>query len=221
MRKASAFTKVARLITVAAKEGGGDPAMNFSLRLALEKARAVNMPKENIERAIKKGTGELEGEMLEELLYEGFGPGGVGVLVEAVTDNKNRTLGDVKHAFAEHGGSLAGPGSVSWQFRRLGVVRISDLGLRRSDIELKLIDAGAEDIVESDNGVEIRCPIESLQKVSELLQSYGIALFESGIEWVPKETLQVSSGSESQIDALLSALEELDDVKEVYENTGD
>lgn len=216
--KANAFTKVGRAISVAARSGGGDPAANFSLRLAIEKAKEVNFPKDNIDRAIKKGTGELEGAALEEPLYEGFGSGGIGILVDVVTDNKNRTAGEIKNIFAAHGGSFAGTGSVAWQFRRLGVIRTSDFGLRQSDIELALIDAGAEDILYHEEGVEIRCPVASFQKVLETIQSLGVKPDDAALEWVPKETVALSDEASGKVQALVDALQNHDDVRAVFTN---
>lgn len=222
-RRASSFTKVGRGITVAARQGGGDPAANFSLRIAIEKAKEVNFPKENIERAIKKGTGELTDDTtLDEVLYEGFGPCGVGVLVDAITDNKNRTVGDVKHVLGQYGGSLAGPGSVKWQFQRLGVVRIggnqtSDFRLQ-PDVELKLIDAGAEDIIESEFGTEVRSSVEKFQKVLEAVRAAGTQPADAGLEWVPKETVTLPPDASEQMRKLYDALDAHDDVRAVYTN---
>src|SRR3989338_3746709 len=141
------FTKIAKLIAVAARNGG-DAAANFSLRIAIEKAKEVGMPKDNIERAIKRGTGELEGAQIEEVIYEGYGPGGVAVLVKCLTDNKNRTVSDIKHIFSVHGGSMAWAGSVMWMFAQMGIVtvRSSEFTVRREENELALIEAGAEEI---------------------------------------------------------------------------
>lgn len=222
--KANAFTKIARFITVAARDGGGDPDMNFGLRLAIEKARAVNMPKDNIDRAIKKGTGEgSDGATFEEIVYEGFGPNGVAFMVEAMTDNKNRTVGEVKQIFTLHGGSMAGPGSVQWQFLHLGVVRLEKelvtiLKTKNPDYELMLIDAGASDILESDFGLEIRTPIELFQKVLEAVKSVGIEPTEAGIEWVAKEPAVLDEETSNKVNALYEALDEHDDVKAVYTN---
>lgn len=222
-QKGSQFTKIARLIAVAAREGGGDAAMNFSLRLAVEKAKAVNMPKDNIERAIKKGTGELaDGAQMEEALYEGFGPGGIAFMVEAITDNKTRTVSDVKNIFSKLGGNVGGPGSVQWMFKHQGVTRlggqISDFRLKIADFELKLIDAGAEDIIESEYGVEIRCAIDHFQKVMEAVKSLGLEPEESGLEWVAKETIAVPDDVHGKVQALYDALDEMEDVRAVYTN---
>jgi YebC/PmpR family DNA-binding regulatory protein len=219
-KRGVSFTKLCRAVTVTAAEGGADPDMNFSLRLALVRAKQGNVPKDNIERAIKRGTGELkDAAILSEGLYEGFGSGGVAVLVETVTDNVNRCGSEIKHFFSKHGGSLGAPGSVKWQFERLGVARFKILDLRfKNDIELKLIDAGTEDIVEDQDGMEIWCSIEKLQTVLEVLKSFEIEPEESGLEWVAKEKVEADDNVLKKIKALYGALEENDDVKEVYTN---
>lgn len=222
-QKSGLFTKAARAISVAARTGGGDPTMNFSLRLAIDKAKAVNMPKNNIEVAIKRGTGELSDEAaMEEALYEGFGPGGVAFLVEAITDNKTRTVNELKNVFVEHGGSLAGPGSVQWMFRRLGVIRLggnhkSKILNPKSDVELRLIDAGAEDIIESEEGMEILCPVPKLKVVAEAAQACGVEP-EAGLEWVAKEMVSVDEEIGQKIHAFIDALHEMEDVRDVYTN---
>ncbi len=220
--RSNAFTKLARLITVAAQQGGGDPEMNFSLRLAIDKAKAVNMPKDNIERAIKRGTGESkEGGQFEEVLYEGFAPGGVAMLIEAVTDNKNRTVSEVKHIAAKNGGSIGAPGSVQWQFEHRGVIRFSDekkqMIEKWEDVQLLLMDAGALDIFE-DDGVKIVSHIESLQALGKVLRENNIEPDESGLEWVAKEPLSVDEETMQKIEVLYDALSDFDDVREVYLN---
>lgn len=220
------FTKVARAITVAAQQGGGDVEMNFSLRLAVEKAKSVNMPKDNIERAIKRGTGELkDGATLQEVVYEGFGPGGVAVLVETVSDNTNRTVSELKNAFSKHGGSLGSAGSVKWQFNRLGVIRLNaEQGTKmkgqRPDYELVLIDAGADDIVDSEYGLEIKCNIDKFKTVTEAVTSLlgSEDMESSGLEWVAKETLALDADKSAKMQTLYDILDEMDDVREVYTN---
>ena len=217
------FTKVSRLITVAARQGGGDPTMNFSLRLAVDKAKAANMPKDNIERAIKRGTGDLnEGAQLEELVYEGFGPGGAAILVEAFTDNRNRTGGEVKNIFSKNGGNMGSAGSVQWQFAHKAVIRISQEQIAklssRDDFDLALIDVGAEDIVESPYGVEVRGPVASLQSILEKVKSYNLETEDAALEWVAKETIALSQEDSEKLQQLYDALEEYDDVRSVYTN---
>ncbi len=219
--RANAFTKVSKAITIAAQNGGGDPAMNFSLRLAIDKAKEVNMPKDNIDRAIKKGTGELkDGVVLQELVYEGYGPGGVAMLVESVTDNTNRALTEIKNAFTKSGGSLGSKGAVAWQFEYKAVLRIS--AEKRSDIknweelELALMDAGVDDIRESENGVELVGPKEKFQAMLEVLQKVGISPDSAGLEWMAKETVELSEEQLQTLVELIDSLHDLDDVKEVY-----
>lgn len=221
-KRGATFTKLARFITIAA-QNGGDPEMNFSLRLAIEKARAANMPKDNIDRAVKKGTGELAGEALDELTYEGFAPGGVAMLIDVVTDNKNRSVGDVKMIANKNGGSIGGPGSVQWQFDRRGVVRVSvdeaaaHLGDKET-IELALIEAGAIDITWNENGLEVVSTIEDLKKVTAALGNFRLTPSESGLEWIARETAEVDEETASKVMDLIDALEEHDDVRAVYTN---
>lgn len=223
MLKANAFTKLARLITVAAQQGGGDPNMNFSLRLAIDKAKAVNMPKDNIERAIKKGSGGGSAETtLHEVIYEGFGPNGVAILVEALTDNPNRTVSEVKNMFARHGGTMGGQGSVQWQFSHLGVARLDPEQKKKisnfEDFELTLIDAGAEDIIDSENGLEIRSSINNLKKILEAVKKIGIEPSEFGLEWMAKETITLDEEAGQKLSSFYDAFDDLDDVKELYTN---
>ena len=222
--RANQFTKIGRMITIAVRESGSDPTMNMSLRLAISKAKEVNMPKDNIEKAMKRGTGELsDGAHLEELIYEGFGPGGIAFLVEAVTDSKNRTAGDMKHLFGKYGGALAAPGSVQWQFEHRAVVRISSeelekIKIKKEELELALMDAGAEDIRESEFGWEILGSIKQLHALQEVAVQFGVAIEESGLEWIAKETVTLDVSLSESVGKLYDALDELDDVKAVYVN---
>lgn len=217
------FTKISRMITVAAQQGGGDPTMNFSLRLAIEKAKAVNMPKDNIERAIKRGTGELkDGVALQEIVYEGFGPGGVAVMVETVTDNSNRTVSDLKNIFSKNGGTLGGPGSVQWQFEHKGVVRFTAEKKQQiknwDEFQLQLMDAGVDDIRESVEGVEIICAKEEFQKMMDVIAKIGIDPDDSGLQWIAKEEIKVDEEVSAKIQQLYDILDELDDVRDIYTN---
>lgn len=221
VKRALVFTKLARAITVAARTGGADPAMNFALRLAIDKARAGNMPKDNVERAMKRGSGEdANAGIMEEALYEAIGPGGVGIMIEAVTDNKNRTVGEIKHLLSQYGGTLSGPGSVSWQFIRRAVIHIpADISIsHRETFELDLIDAGAEDIRTDADGMHIEGTPGTLSSLVEKIQSLEIVIDESGLEWVAKETLPLHASAVEQFQDLYAALEELDDVQHVYTN---
>lgn len=218
------FTKFARAITVAASQGGADPEMNFTLRLAIEKAKSINMPKDNIERAIKRGTGELnDGAVLEEVMYEGFGPAGATFLVEAVTDNKTRTVSEIKNVFTKNNGSVGGPGSVKWQYKNLGVLRFTKeekakLGDKWPEVELALIEAGLEDIEENEFGIELFCPVINFKKMMEAVSAYNIVLEESGLEWVTKEKVELNEDDSKKAEGLYNALDEMDDVKAVYTN---
>lgn len=222
--RANAFTKLARAITMAAQTGGGDVETNFALRLAMEKARAANMPKDNIDRAIKRGTGALkEGAAMQELAYEGYGPSGIALLIEAVTDNPTRTASDVKHVLSKHGGSLGAPGSVRWQFNHLGVVRLDNdqragISSQRDTFELALMDAGVADMIDQEDGFEIRCPKESFQRVLEAVQSFVPDPTDSGLEWVAKEAVHPDDAAVEALGGLYDALQDLDDISEVYTN---
>ena len=223
-RRGGLFTKLLRGVTVAAQQGGGDPEANFALRLAMEKARFGNVPKENIERAIKRGTGELKDEAaIAEAMYEGYGPGGIAVLILAATDNPTRTVADIKHVFSKHGGSLGAQGSVKWQFAHLGVIRLDALQyakvkMQKEAFELALIDAGTDDIIESEFGVEIRCSIEKFQNVLEAVRLFGAEPADSGLERVAKEEITADDETSKQMEELYDALDELEDVREIYTN---
>ena len=222
-KRGNIFTKLGKAITVAAQQGGGDAEMNFSLRMAIEKAKAANMPKDNIEKAIKRGTGELaDGAQLQEVIYEGFGPSGVAFLVETVTDNTNRTVSEVKSAFSKNGGSMGGQGSVQWQFEQKGTVRFTaDKKTSISNWEnaqLELMDAGVEDINDSEEGVELLSSRENFQKMLEAVQKLSIEPDDSGLEWVAKETVKLDEEAGEKVEKFFDILDELDDVKAVYTN---
>lgn len=217
--RSNIFTKLAKAITIAAQKGG-DPATNFSLRLAIEKAKEVSMPKDNIDRAIKRGTGELEGGKMEELLYEGFGPGGVAIMVKAVTDNKNRTAPDMKHIFSKYGGNMGGAGSVQWMFGEWGTIVIGKNYLEkgRLELELALIEAGAEDIQDDDEGILVKAKVENLQKVLNTLKELNIEPLRSGIEWIAKDTVVIDEEAGGKLEGLFGELEVHDDVEDYFTN---
>jgi YebC/PmpR family DNA-binding regulatory protein len=219
-KRGALFTKLANLITVAAREKGGDPTTNFSLRLAIERAKAANMPKANIERAIKRGTGELAGEAIEELYYEGFGPANTQFVIKCLTDNRNRTASTIRHAFTKHGGRL---GTVKWNFSQKGAIRIMDEELKSKnlgqDFELELIDAGADDIVKEEEGMTIYTSVEDLQKVKKFLEEKGIKTETAAIEYVPKETIKIEAKEDKEkIDKFIAELEDNPDVADYYTN---
>jgi YebC/PmpR family DNA-binding regulatory protein len=217
-KRGALFTKLIREITIAAKHGGGDPAGNARLRVAIEAARAKSMPKDNIERAIKKGTGELEGETYSEVSYEGYGPGGVAVIVEAVTDNPNRTVAEVRHKFSRGGGNLGAANSVSWMFERKGQILLDGKGLDE-DAALEIaLDAGAEDVTSEDGQYVVTTEPASFHAVRTALEAKGLKIAESELAMVPKNTVHVEGKDAEAVLKLIESLEELDDVQKVWAN---
>jgi len=217
LRRAALFTKLSKNITVTARNGG-DPEFNFSLRTAIDKALAANMTKDKVDQAIKRGTGEIAGGIIEEVLYEGFGPGGVAVLVEALTDNRNRTSSSLKRVFSKHGGNLSGSGSVQWMFVRRGVVRARGKSGLSDDEQLTLIEAGTDDLA-TENGVQIlTCQPDSLMQVRQAAAGISLDTFEVGLEWEAKETAEVESAIRGQIESLFEALDDDEDVSDIYSN---
>ncbi|MBN1585641.1 YebC/PmpR family DNA-binding transcriptional regulator [Candidatus Uhrbacteria bacterium] len=215
-RKAAVFTKLAKNITVAAKNGG-DPDFNFSLRTAINAALNANMTKDAVERAVRRGTGDDGGGQIEEVTYEGFGPGGVAVIVEALTDNRNRTAPNIRHVFGKHGGNMGATGSVQWMFDRRGVVRAEGDGIPE-DAEMALIDAGADDIVAEDGDIVISGPVESLQKIQETAERFGLRIGSASLEWLPKDDVAVEESVREALVGLLEALDDDEDVNAVYCN---
>jgi YebC/PmpR family DNA-binding regulatory protein len=216
------FTKLCKAISMTASHGG-DPGMNFALRLAIEKAKAENVPKENIERAVRRGTGEdKDGIVLEEALYEGFGPGGVGILVKTVSDNKNRTVSEVKYAFSRNGGSMGGAGSVKWLFEEKGVAFIdADACVSIQDwdeFELAIIEVGADEMDRSEAGLVIASAKENFKAIIDILTDRGIMPSDSGLRWMAKDQVSVDGDTSVQVSTLCDALEELGDVEEVFVN---
>ncbi len=218
-RRGQQFTKLTRAITVAARDGGGDPVGNPSLELAIRKAKEASMPKDNIERAIAKGTGAgSDGEAaLETVLYEGYGPGGVALLVEAVTDNRNRTGADVRHAFSKHGGSLGEPGSVAYLFDKRGVIAVD--AERHSEDDLMIaVEAGAEDIASEDGVWEVLTAPADLARVRSALEQAGVTIERAELEYRPSTLVPIDESQASSLMRLIEALEESDDVGEVHAN---
>lgn len=218
VKKGAMFTRLGREISIAAREGGGDPNSNFVLRLAVDKARGQNMPKENIERAIKRGTGELsEGGQLEDVMYEGYGPGGSALLVQVLTDNRNRAASDVRHLFTHGGGTLAASNAVAWMFEKKGVVTIE--GVKNADeLELELIDAGEDDFKADGNVLEVYCAPDRLRALRESLEKRKIAMASAELAWIAKSPAQVNDDQAVQTMKLMELLEEHDDVQKVYSN---
>ena len=217
-KRGKMFTKLIREITVAARDGGGDPEFNPRLRLAIDTAKAADMPQDNIDRAIKRGTGELEGVDYEETTYEGYGPGGVALYIEALTDNMNRTVADLRHVLEKYGGNLGQNGSVAWQFERKGRVYI-DAGRYDEDAAmLAAVEAGAEDFSVQDDEYEVTTDVASFHKVQDGLRAQGVEFEEAELVMIPNATIRVEGTEAERLLKLLEALDDLDDVQNVHSN---
>jgi len=217
-RKGKIFTKIIREIMVAAKTGGPNPETNPRLRLAIEKAKSVNMPNENIQRAIKKGTGEEGGVNYEQVTYEGYGPGGVAIFVEVLTDNKNRSASEIRSIFSRHNGNLAGAGSVSWIFERKGLISVKKENVEEDKLMSIILDAGAEDMkVEKDTYDVITSP-ENFENVKKVIEMNKIPIENASITYIPKNTVSLEGKEAEQLLRLLDELEESEDVQNVYAN---
>jgi YebC/PmpR family DNA-binding regulatory protein len=217
-RRGQTFTRASREVTIAAKEGGGDPEHNFRLRLAVQKAREVNMPADRIQSAIDRGTGAAKGEALEELRYEGYGPAGVAILVDAVTDNRNRTAPAIRHVFSKNGGNLGEANSVSWMFERKGVITVRVDKRDPEEIGLAAIEAGADDVQVESDSVEITTEPASFEAVRKALEGSGVPIENAELTMQPKQTVAVAEDRAAAVLRLLEALEEDDDVQQVYAN---
>lgn len=218
-RRGKAFTKVAKEISIATRDGGADPNFNPRLRLALAKAKSVNMPNDNVARAIKRGIGGEDGANYEEITYEGYAPGGIAVLVQCLTDNRNRTVGDVRFIFTKRGGSLGESGCVGWMFKRKGVITIPDEGIDEEEFMLQALELGADDVVHEDEMYEVTTTLENFMAVKEGLEAAGIALESAELAYVPDTTVNIDDEKVAQqVLALNEALEDNDDVQDVYMN---
>jgi len=218
-KRGALFTKVAREIAVAARLGGGDPDANYRLRLAIEKARQVNMPADNIKRTIEKATGGGDADQYEEIVYEGYGPGGVAVLVEAQTDNRNRTAADVRAMFTRSGGQLAGSGAVAWQFEPRGLITVARNGIDADEVALTAIDAGAEDVdTDDDEAIEIYTSPGELESVRSALEGAGVPVESAESTMVAKQTVELDAAKARQALRLVELLEDLEDVSRVTAN---
>lgn len=219
-KKGKIYSKYGRLITVAVKDGGGsgDPAKNSKLRAAIEQAKAMDMPKENIERAIKRGTGELAGESLVEVSYEAFGPGGIAMIIDGITDNANRALGEIKVILNQNNGKLAGEGSVRWMFDRKGAITINSEGKPKEDLEMTAIEAGADDVKWFENNFEIYTKPEDLEKVKKALEEKGIKIESSSLDYIAKEEVELSEKEKQQAEQLFELLDDNDAVNNIYSN---
>jgi len=222
-KRGNLFTKLSNAITVAARQGGGDQSTNFKLRLATEKAKQANMPNENIERAINKGAGSLESIKIEEVIYEGFGPEGIALVIEALSDNKNRTTSEIRNILTKYGGNLGNAGSVLWMFEQRGVLRISreilDTIKDKQDLELKIIDAGAQDFEEEPEGLVIYTKPELLHQVKDYLENKNITFETTEVELVPKNKTKIENETtKEKLNNIYSELEENDSINNYYTN---
>ncbi len=227
-KKGKIFSKMARVITIAVKEKGPDVSSNIQLKAAIEKAKEFNMPKENIERAIKKGTGELAGESLEEVSFEGFGPGGISLIIEGITDNKNRTLGDIKGILSQYEGKMAAQGAVRWMFERKGFIVVDSQGKsssfakasadKKEELELVAIESGADDIKWKETLAEVYTKPEDLERVKKILEEKGLKIESSALEWVAKEEITLNEKDKEKTQKLFEALDENDAIQNIYSN---
>jgi YebC/PmpR family DNA-binding regulatory protein len=223
-KRGQMFSKMARVISVAVKEGGPNPETNSKLRLAFEMAKKINMPKENVERAIKRGSGEIAEEKLEEVLFEAYGPGEIAIIIEGITDNKNRTLGEIKQILNQNGGKLVGEGSVKWMFERRGcltlpITNLDELRIKnKEELEMLAIEAGAEDIYWHEDILDVYTKIEELEKVKKNLEEKGIKIEGASLDWVPKEEFSLDEKTKEACQKLFDALDENEAVQEIYSN---
>lgn len=222
-RRGKIFSKMARLISVAVKEGGPNPEINAKLRMAIDTARSYNMPNDNVERAIKRSSGELPGEKLEEVLFEAYGPGGTALLIEGITDNKNRALGEVKKTLNQYNGKLVGEGAVRWMFERKGCITVNKKEQKedfqnKEGLELIAIEAGAEDVGWRDDNLDIYVAIENLEKTKKSLEEKGVKIESRTLEWKPKKTMNLEEKEKTSCLKLFEALDESDSVQDIYSN---
>ena len=218
-KRANIFTKLGRLVTIAARDGGGNPEFNFKLKMAIDQARYANMPKDNIDKAIKRGTGELkDGAEIVEVTYEAYGPGQVAMLIKAATDNKNRALGEIRNTLTKSGGKIVAAGAISFMFKQVGCIEIGIENKDKENLELLAIEAGAEDISYDDEVCSVYTKIEDLKEVKEKLEKEGIKIENAGLMYVPTQKNSISEKDKESYEKLLETLDELDDVQEIYDN---
>ena len=217
-KRGKAFTKIIRELSIAARSGGADPDSNPRLRTAIQAAKNENMPNDNIERAILRGTGQLEGEQLEEVMFEGYGPGGVGLLVSVVTSNRNRTVGELRHMLSKNGGNMAVTGAVGWMFQRKGDIIVPKTAADEDKMMGIVLDAGAEDLRDDGSAWEVTTPPEAFEKVRDALAAAGIKPDTAEVSWVPQNYVKLAGQQAQQMIRLVETLEEYDDVQHVYAN---
>jgi YebC/PmpR family DNA-binding regulatory protein len=217
-KRGKIFTKLIKEITISAREGGGDPGANPRLRLAIDNAKAANMPADNIERAIKKATGELEGVTYHELMYAGYGPGGVAMLIEVATDNKNRSVAEVRHIFSKYNGSMGENGSVAWMFDRKGIITLPIQNKTEDEIMDIVLEAGAEDLQTDDDYFEVQTDLESFEPVRKALVAADLQVENASLQWIAKNTVNVSEEDAEKVMKIIEAMEDSEDVQNVYSN---
>lgn len=218
-KRSKVFSKLSKEITIAARDGGGDLVFNPTLRSIVDKSKLANMPADSIDKAIKKGTGELEGVSYEEFIVEAYGPAGTALMIDGITDNKNRSLGEIKLIISQHGGKVVNEGAIKWMFEKKGVLNINDLrGKSKDDLELLAIEAGAEDVNWEEEFLYIYTKPEDLEKTRKALEEKGLKAESANLEWVPKENIEVNDEVREKNQRLFEALDEHDDVSNVYSN---
>ena len=216
-KRGNVFTRLAREIALAARQGGGDPDANFALRLSIEKARAANMPKENIDRAIRRGTGEdKDGSAFEQIMYEGYAPHGVALIMDVVTDNRNRTVADLRHLLTRSGGTMAEAGSVSWQFKRVAYFALPAAGVDADSLFEAVVEAGADDVITGEDEIEIVGPVESFKAISDSLRSLNLKPEEAELQMRPTSSMDLPADQTLQVMRVIETIEELDDVQQVF-----
>ncbi len=212
------FTKIIKEITIAARDGGGDPDANPRLRLAVQNAKSNNMPQDNITRAIKKGTGELEGVRYEEVTYEAYAPGGVALIIESVTDNKNRTVAELRHLISKKNGNMAESGAVAWMFERKGVVNVEKGNVNEDDLMEVILDAGADDLKSEGDYFEVIVPVENFEKVRKAIEDKSYKIESASLQYIAKDLLTIEGKNADEVIRCIEAIEENDDVQNVYTN---
>ncbi len=217
-KRGATFTKIIKELVVVARDGGGNPDSNPRLRAIMQKAKEANMPSDNVKMAIKRGTGELPGVVYEAVMYEAYGPGGVAILIDSLTDNKNRTTAELRNLMSKRGGNMAGAGAVSWMFTQKGYISVAKEKIKEDELMNIVLDAGAEDMKHDDNLYEIFTSIQDLEKVKAALQEKGIKWDDAELTMIPSSTIKVTGNEAKQVLALIESLEEHDDVQQVYAN---
>jgi len=217
-KRGKIFTKLIKEITISARQGGGDSAGNPRLRLAIDNAKAANMPADNIERAVKKATGELEGQIYSELTYEGYAPAGIAIIVDVATDNKNRTVAEVRHIFSKLGGGMGESGSVAWMFDKKGVITLPNQGKSEDEIMEVILDAGADDMQTEEDFFEVQTSLENFENVRKTLLDKNLTIENASLQWVPKNTIPIKGEDAEKLIKLIETLEDNDDVQSVFSN---